>query len=380
MKESIKKQYYKLDSISFSKLLDSIYNNPDTISLLDKKYCFCIDNDINTLLIKLHNNQKDFEVLFNNFSDFGKKQIIQSFLIDEIQASNHIESIVSTRHDIFYLINNNDTEDKKIRSIINSYSALLSNKSIKVDSLESIKDLYEVLMKDLLDDKNKPDGKYFRKENVYINDGINNVHSGFYPEERIIEGMNDFIKVFNDESLDVYIRLALSHFLFETIHPYYDGNGRMGRLLNALCLYQNSDTYLCLSLSKIIDDNKSKYYRLLQETRDDREKGILNYYVYEFLNMINDGFKEVIRELSFKKDLIESYEINKYSKTSNRIIRIILEASILSDYGVNIDELIKHASASKRSIAYTIDTLKKENRLLITRISRNNYYKLVDYK
>ena len=118
-KESLKRQYNQLSNDEFNQLLDSIRNNPDTLVLfkeLDKQYYFLLNNNISTLLIELHKKQWEFDALMDSFSEFGRKQIIQSFLLDEIQSSNSIENIYSTRHDIFYLINGGiSINDKKNR-------------------------------------------------------------------------------------------------------------------------------------------------------------------------------------------------------------------------------------------------------------------------
>ena len=63
--------------------------------------------------------------------------------------------------------------------------------------------------------------------------------------------------------------MALIHHQFESIHPFYDGNGRTGRILNILYLIQQDllDTPI-LYLSRYINRNKTKYYQLLQSVRD----------------------------------------------------------------------------------------------------------------
>lgn len=74
------------------------------------------------------------------------------------------------------------------------------------------------------------------------------------------------------DDLDPLIKMAISHYQFEAIHPFYDGNGRTGRILNVLYLIeQGLLTLPILYLSRYIVQNKSAYYRLLtQVTRDDQ--------------------------------------------------------------------------------------------------------------
>lgn len=91
----------------------------------------------------------------------------------------------------------------------------------------------------------------------------------------IIEHMRDLEQFINDDAsfdADPLIKMAIVHHQFESIHPFYDGNGRTGRILNVLYLMQKGllDIPL-LYLSRHIVRNKADYYRLLQSVRDSGE-------------------------------------------------------------------------------------------------------------
>jgi len=84
--------------------------------------------------------------------------------------------------------------------------------------------------------------------------------------------MSDLERFINDDTscpLDPLIKLALIHYQFESIHPFYDGNGRTGRIINVLYLVTQSLLDLpVLYLSRFIVQNKPEYYRLLQSVRE----------------------------------------------------------------------------------------------------------------
>lgn len=91
------------------------------------------------------------------------------------------------------------------------------------------------------------------------------------PEEiRILMvNLEQFINDRNRCDCDPLVKMAIMHYQFESIHPFYDGNGRTGRILNILYLIREGLQSLpILYLSKYIIQNKSDYYRLLQEVRD----------------------------------------------------------------------------------------------------------------
>lgn len=92
-----------------------------------------------------------------------------------------------------------------------------------------------------------------------------------HPEE-IISLMQNLEKFINNpemSDLDPLVKMAIIHHQFESIHPFYDGNGRTGRIINILYLVKEELLKIpILYLSRYINENKSDYYRLLQEVRD----------------------------------------------------------------------------------------------------------------
>ena len=73
------------------------------------------------------------------------------------------------------------------------------------------------------------------------------------------------------DELDPLIKMAIIHHQFESIHSFYDGNGRIGRIINIIYLMQQGLLDMpVLYLSRYINHNKDSYYRLLQSVRDDK--------------------------------------------------------------------------------------------------------------
>ena len=90
------------------------------------------------------------------------------------------------------------------------------------------------------------------------------------PEEikALMTNLEKFINDKESSDFDPLVKMAIIHYQFESIHPFYDGNGRTGRIINILCLIQeNLQDLPILYLSNYIIKNKSDYYRLLQEVR-----------------------------------------------------------------------------------------------------------------
>ncbi len=91
----------------------------------------------------------------------------------------------------------------------------------------------------------------------------------------IVKAMSNLVNYINDDSLsdaDPLVKMAVIHFQFESIHPFFDGNGRTGRIINILYLVQKSLLNIpILYLSRYIIQHKAEYYRLLQNVRQKSE-------------------------------------------------------------------------------------------------------------
>ncbi|MFK7796759.1 MAG: Fic family protein, partial [Aureispira sp.] len=150
--------------------------------------------------------------------------------------------------------------------------------------------------------------------------------------EQLMENLEQYI---NDDSLDevdLLVKMAIIHFQFESIHPFYDGNGRTGRIINILylCLKGLLDTPI-LYLSRFIIQNKAKYYELLQAVRDhdNWEEWILyilkgveqtaleSIQIIQSIHALMLKFKQEIRTKLpkiYSKDLLENLFKHPYTK------------------------------------------------------------------
>lgn len=159
-------------------------------------------------------------------------------------------------------------------------------------------------------------------------------------------------QLFLDDSDDLspLIKLAIQHYQFESIHPFYDGNGRTGRIINVLYLILKEllDEPV-LYLSSFIIANKSDYYRLLQEVRTKKNweewilfilKGIevtANQTIIQ-INKINKLFEKTQRSVQdklpriYSKDLIEQLFVHPYCKNEFLVVNLKIERKAASRY------------------------------------------------
>jgi len=121
--------------------------------------------------------------------------------------------------------------------------------------------------------------------------------------------MYNLIEFINDDTLqeiDPLLKVAIIHHHFESIHPFYDGNGRLGRIINILYLVSKDLLdYLTLYLSRYIIQNKGEYYRLLQHVRDanDWENWLLF-----ILDAVESVFNQSIELIKNIKKVMQEYK------------------------------------------------------------------------
>lgn len=360
----LKKEYHTLSKNDFTNLINSLKDNDGVIKFFsfNKEYFYYPEVTTLTLLFELENSLKVFHDTFDTFDEFLKKQLEQSFFINEIISTNEIENIYSTRHDVFYLMNTPSSlkikKGNKVASLINGYLYHFSMHSI--DSLESIREAYDSIILPTLDSKEDyPDGLLFRKNSVDITDGISIVHTGFQNEEEINKGLNEFIGIYLNKDINLYLRGLITHFMFETIHPFYDGNGRLGRyFLSALFMKENGFCEGMLVSTSILK-NKNKYYHALELGRRYDQGGCINEYLNAMLGILIDGINKSIEDLNYKKEEINKYHCEKLTKKENAIYNILLGGSLFTFYGVSMDEIIKYADVSRRTSVSTLTKFKK---------------------
>jgi Fic family protein len=219
----------------------------------------------------------------------------QSILINmlgliEAKDSSEIENIITT-HDELYKSELNSFGSIVAKEVQNYVAALRKGYELVLSSgLLSNKTILTI--QDTLEKNNAG----FRKlpgtvlTNSITNEIVYTPPQNYVEIENLMSNLEKFINENDLTSFDPLVKMAIIHYQFESIHPFYDGNGRTGRIMNILYLIINKlQTLPILYLSSYIIKNKSKYYELLQDVRD-RENW------EEWLLFMIQGVEETARE------------------------------------------------------------------------------------
>ncbi|PKP39498.1 MAG: addiction module protein [Bacteroidetes bacterium HGW-Bacteroidetes-15] len=234
--------------------------------------------------------------------------LINTLGLQEAKDSSAIENIITTHDDLYKSGLNLDAfkslDAKEVQNYISALkkgfelitkNGLLTNKSI-------------LQIQEVLENNNVG----FRKlpgtalKNAATGETIYTPPQDY---EEIMRLMTNLEKYINDSSIqdcDPLIKMAIIHFQFESIHPFYDGNGRTGRIINILYLIMEKLQNLpILYLSNYIIKHKSEYYRFLQKVRDEN---LWEDWILFMIKGVEETAKETIQIIIKIKDLMLDYK------------------------------------------------------------------------
>ncbi|WP_086252460.1 MULTISPECIES: Fic family protein [Campylobacter] len=196
--------------------------------------------------------------------------LINSLVIQEAKESSEVENIVTTHDEIFQadLSVSNYAVSNAAKEVMNYREAMLEGFSRVKENMLLTNNIIKNIQEKL--EKNKAG---FRTSAVTLQNSKQEIV--YAPPktgdevEHYMSNLEQFINNSELSDLDPLIKLAIIHHQFESIHPFYDGNGRTGRIISVLYLVQNRLLDLpILYLSRYITRNKADYYKLIQAVRD----------------------------------------------------------------------------------------------------------------
>jgi Fic family protein len=202
----------------------------------------------------------------------NQSMLVNSLVLQEAKASSEIENIVTTNDALFRaMAASAGTVDPATKEVLRYREALWQgyNRVSKHARLNA--DLFVHLVQVIKEDKN---GIRNRPGTVIGNPRTREIIYTPPEGERLIRRKLDDLERFihADDGMDLLVKLALVHYQFEVIHPFFDGNGRAGRLINILFLIAHKLLDLpVLYISRHIIDDKPEYYRRLRRVTENGE-------------------------------------------------------------------------------------------------------------
>ena len=297
--------------------------------------------------------------------------LINALALQEAKGSSEIENIVTT-HDELYLAEVGHSLNKEIKEVQNYKEALLygfnSVQSKKILTLNDIVEIQSIIT---------GNSAGIRKQlgTVLKNDKTGEViYTPPQSYDEILELLNNLFEYINDDSLEDYdplVKMALIHYQFESIHPFYDGNGRSGRILNVLYLVLKDLLELpILYISSYIIKHKAFYYRLLQEVRTKQNYNEWILYMLDAVEVTANNSSKLIENIH---TLMQKTQKELQEKLPKIYSKDLVEVLFLHPY-TKIEFLVDRLKLTRQTSSKYLKELEKIGVLKEVKVGRNRYF------
>lgn len=308
------------------------------------------------------------------------QMLLNTIVLQESKESNAIENIVTTQDELYKATLMGDgVKNQAAKEVLQYREAIYWG----IDELKKNNLITTNLLVGLMQRLRGSQETIRKNTGTKLANPTNNQVVYTPPEgEAVIRDKLSKLEIFINDSefsdLDPLIKTALIHYQFEAIHPFSDGNGRTGRILNILYLIQQELLGLpVLYLSGYIIQNKSDYYRLLREITENEN---WEEWVLFMINGISETsamtLSKIHNILQLKENTINNAKEALKSSYSKELIDLLFSHPYIKIKVLEDNNIAKRQTASEY-----LQKLEKSGILLSIKIGKETYYinhKLID--
>jgi Fic family protein len=241
-------------------------------------------------------------------------------------------------------------EIAEVEGAIKAYKEL---GNYRYENIDDLLKAHKLMMGGILKDAGR-----FRKTDVGVGgkDGVTHIAPRFAMVPALMEDLFSWLESTEEHPL---ITSSVFHYEFEFIHPFSDGNGRIGRLWQSVILYNYKEVFNAIPTESIVRDNQAKYYEAIENSTALGE---------------STPFVEFMLEIILKtiRSSVKS-SVKSSVNTEDKILAILKE-----NPKTTIEEMASILDLTSRAIEKQIANLKKENRLMRVGSARKGYWKVND--
>lgn len=298
--------------------------------------------------------------------------LINTLGLQEAKDSSAIENIITTHDDLYKSeLNLEAFKSLEAKEVQNYISALKKGfKLVETDSLLTNKTIIQI--QETLEDNNAG----FRKlpgtalKNAVTGEVVYTPPQDYEEIARLMSNLEKYINDSKMQDCDPLIKMATIHFQFESIHPFYDGNGRTGRIINILYLIlEGLQNLPILYLSNYIIKHKADYYRLLQKVRDEN---LWEDWLLFMIKGVEATARETIELIIKIKELMLDYKHrlrNNYKFYSQDLLNNLFKHPY-----TKIEFLVNDLGVSRLTAANYLNKLAEDKMLRKDKLGTGNYY------
>lgn len=299
--------------------------------------------------------------------------LINTLSLQEAKDSSAVESIITTHDELYKAELSFRTSASPAAKEVQSYSEALIHgfdlvRHHEMLTCNDIIEIYKLIKHNQAGFRNTPG-------TALINDHTGEtVYQPPQSHDEIVSYMTNLERFINDNTisdLDPLVKMCIIHHQFESIHPFSDGNGRTGRIINILYLVlQRLLDLPVLYLSRYIIKNKGEYYRLLQNVRDLNE---WEQWILFLLKGLEETSQETVSLILNMKELMMEYKQQIRNKLPKVYSQDLLNNLFRHPY-TKIDFICNELNVSRPTAVSYLNQLVDEGFLVKMKLGRDNFY------
>lgn len=299
--------------------------------------------------------------------------LINTLSLQEAKDSSEIENIVTTHDELYRADLFEESITNPATKEVQSYAFALRQgfqvvRQQKLIRLSDILDIQQHLEKNNAGLRSLPGTELKNAKTGEV------VYTPPQHPDDVASLMDNLVHYINDDDLcdaDPLVKMAIIHHQFESIHPFYDGNGRTGRILNILYLVAKDLLNLpVLYLSRFIIHHKADYYAQLQAVR---ETGDWDPWLLYMLSGVSDTAQNTIELITAIKQLMKDYK-HRMREQLPKIYRQELLNNLFNHPYTKIEFVMSDLDVSRITATKYLDQLVEHQFLHKQKIGRANYY------
>lgn len=331
------------------------------------------DIETKNVLKKLNEAHRALAELKGLVSSIPNEHILINTLgLQEAKDSSEIENIITTHDDLYKAELNLDglksLDAKEVQNYISALKigySLISKRNILTNN--NIIEIQAELEKNNAGFRKVPGTAL---KNATTGEVVYTPPQDYEAIKELMTNLEQFINDDSSSDFDPIVKMAIIHFQFESIHPFYDGNGRTGRIINVLYLVMKNLLDLpILYLSRYIIENKAKYYELLQEVRN---TGNWENWLLYIIQAVEQTSKQTISTIKEIQTLMLEYKHlirNNYKFYSQDLLNNLFQHPY-----TKIEFIEKDLGVSRITAGSYLNKLAKDGILIKQKLGTGNYY------
>ena len=301
----------------------------------------------------------------------NKHILVNAVMIKEAKDSSAIENIITTHDDLYKAISESSGASPGAKEVASYRTALWQGyelvKAREILTTNMIVEIQGMIEKNRAGIRKLP-GTVLRNERT--GETVYTPPAGEAEITGLLRNLEKYINE-DDKDMDPLIKLAVIHYQFESIHPFYDGNGRTGRIINVLYLVLKEllDSPI-LYLSSYIIRNKAAYYRLLQEVRT---YGNWEEWIVYILTGIEETAEETLRLVKKINAEVEAMSAEIKEKLPKIYSKELIDL-LFYEFYTKTAYIEKGLSVTRKTAVNYLSSLEKEGFLASEKIGKERIY------